>query len=107
LPSNDHSDTRAQFANLLIHSSHPGVKRFTRRFTENPCAAAVCFGVSEFQERFSAADPQSLENRISKKSRLDRSQAPHRRQSAAGRAKNGILVHRRERKFWSESTKLK
>jgi hypothetical protein len=31
------------------------VKRFTRRFTENPCAAAVCFGVSEFQERFSAA----------------------------------------------------
>jgi hypothetical protein len=34
-------------------SPHPKVKRFTRRFTENPCAVAVVAGVSEFQERFS------------------------------------------------------
>jgi hypothetical protein len=27
------------------------VKRFTRRFIESPCAAAVVAGVSEFQER--------------------------------------------------------
>jgi hypothetical protein len=35
-----------------------------RRFTENPCAAAVCFGVSEFQERFTELWPLSAFSRI-------------------------------------------
>jgi hypothetical protein len=38
-----------------IEWSHPRVKRFTRCFTESPCAAACSATVSEFQERFSCS----------------------------------------------------